>query len=408
MENKILKACILDRGCYTIIADNNLFSSGVSLAKIIFEEIAKYYARDEAATAVDLDILLRVLGKKYPKQDEIFREWANRIERLQVSPANVTLYVASMREAKVLEEIQIAAQRGESSKVMTLAQSLQGLEVTNDAAASYEVYTGADISNMLVKHKRENLIRVYPSSLNDALDGGLPKGINTNCLIFAETEVGKSLFGINLAYGFCKQGLKVAYLNNEESVERMLLRFMIRFCSHGGQITTKQDLQENYTACHERAVESGWENLSVVPLGPGNTGDLKTWAGSGVDCLIIDQLLNLESGQDDSLAAKSTVSKALRSVGKNNNIITVGLAQANIRKDKFGNTNPKLILDKGDVYGSNVAVPGDLDLMIGLGINEEFQQKDYRYVNICKNKVSGRNIGFPVRVIPAINKVVSL
>jgi len=407
VENKILKACTLSRACWETMEQHKVFT-GVSTAKVIYEEIGKYYTTDPTAAECDVDLLLKVLHKKYPKQHDIFTEWASRLAEVKASPENIAKYVLSLKETKLLEDIQIAAQQGQTARVIALSATLPDLGLVSDSLDKYEIYAGADISTMLTKHKKENLIAVYPKGLTQALDGGIPRGINTNILIFAETEMGKSLFGINMAYGFCKQGLKVVYVNNEESVERILIRFMLRFCNHDNVVKSLQDLQDDYKSCHDIAVASGWSNLSVIPLGPGNITDLHTLAASGCDVLMIDQLLNLDTNQDDGVASKTAISKALRSVGKTHNIITVGLAQANVRKDKYGNSAPKLKLDKGDVYGSNVSVPGDLDLMIGIGADDDFIQKDYRYLQLCKNKISGRNIGFPVRIIPACSKVVSL
>lgn len=408
MENKILKSCLLDRASWELIASQELFKTEISTSKIIFAEITRYYKRDEKATSCDLDLVVKMLTKRYPKQEQLFAAWADRITKLEVSPSNISQYLASLKEARLLEEIQLAAQKGESKKVQLLSQSLLGLDIETSTTAGYESYTGADISSMLTKHRRENLVKLLPSALNDVLDGGIPRGVNTNILLFAETEIGKSLFAINMAYGFCRAGLKVVYINNEESVESMLIRAMCRFGSYDKVAITKQDVIDRYAYCHERAVAGGWGNLTMVPLGPGNISDLRTWASSGVDCVIVDQLLNLECGQDDSLAAKASVSKALRGIGKTNKIITVGLAQANIRKDMSGNIKHKLALDKGDVYGTNVAVPGDLDLMIGIGADHDFLEKNYRYLNICKNKISGRHTGFPVKILPQSSKVISL
>ena len=408
MENKILKACLLDRQAWSIAYEQDLFRSELSFGVILWQAIAEYYQRDEVAPCIDPEVLIGSLVAAYPAQETLFTTWIRTIDSVQVSPANVLDYIITLKSSDILEQIKAASGAGKTKEVLSLSEKLAALTELQDkeVVAEYEMYQGTDISSLLVKHRPDNLIKVYPHSLTMFLDGGIPRSTNTNIMLYAQTEVGKTLFAINMAYGFCKQGLKVLYIQNEESVERILLRFLSRFCSTPGDVWEKSRIIQHPTEAAEIARSRGYNNLCLVPLYPGTLRDLTKLASMAGDVLVIDQMANL--AESDEVGAKAQVSRLIRTLGKKYGLITVSVAQANMRVDMGGQLREKLKLEKSDVYGAKVSVPGDLDLMIGIGTNTEFNDKNWRYLNIVKNKISGQNSGFAVKIVPEISKVESI
>jgi hypothetical protein len=53
-----------------------------------------------------------------------------------------------------------------------------------------------------------------------------------------------------------------------------------------------------------------------------------------------------------------------------------------------------------DVEWSNTGIPGAADLMIGIGVDEEYLATNKRMLSIPKNKVNGRHGAFPVWIDP--------
>ena len=60
----------------------------------------------------------------------------------------------------------------------------------------------------------------------------------------------------------------------------------------------------------------------------------------------------------------------------------------------------KLVLSMGDVEWSNTGIPGAADLMIGIGLDDEYLSTDKRMLSIPKNKVNGRHGAFPTWINP--------
>ena len=61
----------------------------------------------------------------------------------------------------------------------------------------------------------------------------------------------------------------------------------------------------------------------------------------------------------------------------------------------------KLRLNMGDVEWSNTGIPGAADLMIGIGLDAEFEATDRRMLSVCKNKVNGAHGAFPCWIEPS-------
>ena len=114
------------------------------------------------------------------------------------------------------------------------------------------------------------------------------------------------------------------------------------------------------------------------------------------------RLLNIPGEEIGTVKHIETASNTMRTIAKKYGIVTVSITQAG---DSAYN---KLVLEQGDVYFSNTGVPGSADLMIGVGINDDFEYNNKRMLSICKNKINGKHEYFPVKVDPARNLMTSI
>jgi len=378
-----------------------------SFGQVLLKEIKSFYQKD-SITTVDIPLFQEMFLQKYKKKSSDYESWFNLITDVPVN--NIAEYIVSMRKEDILERMATTAGSGRAEETLKLANELKNISV-NAVEEDYTIYTGYDVGQFLDRHKPENLIKVYPlghekdgsRSLNDHLDGGIPKGVNTNILVFAETEVGKSMFSINMAYGFCKQNMKVMYIGNEDPEERMLIRFLSRFASSyskNDMWTKTRMIREGTKKAINLANDNGYENFSFVPLAPGTLSDLECLMEKDIDALFIDQMRNIEiEGNEGESQVMAKVSKTIRKLGKQKGIPVISVSQAN---DHSG-----LVLDKSNLYMSKVATPGDLDLMLGIGMNDDYASTNHRMISICKNKVSAWLGHFPVKLIPEINMVMA-
>ena len=65
----------------------------------------------------------------------------------------------------------------------------------------------------------------------------------------------------------------------------------------------------------------------------------------------------------------------------------------------------KLVLEMDDVYYSNIAVQANVDIMLGLGWNSEYQQMNKRMITVTKNKMNDFHGSIPVDMSPAISRI---
>ncbi len=92
----------------------------------------------------------------------------------------------------------------------------------------------------------------------------------------------------------------------------------------------------------------------------------------------------------------------MRNLAKKNDILVIGVTQAG-----DSGTN-KLRLEMGDIDFSNTGMPAQMDLIIGVGSNEEYDSKSWRMISLPKNKLSGEHLYFPVMVDTKTSKVTSI
>ena len=403
MERQLLASFIKDRKAFEEIrghakAPEDAFSD---VGKLIYSTILDYYNKDINASAVDRDLLLANLEQKLNNEKQ-FDRVTDIVKALpDVSVPNVIGTFLQQRKHSVAQELSAALLLGRDATARPLLERWQNLDMgelesSNDSA---EVYNGLNIEDVLAPLDRKNLFRLWPLSLNEHTDGGACRG--DHILISGRVENGKSLVSINLACGLAYDGHKVLYIGNEDSPKRMVPRFVSRLSG-----MTKEEMRANPAGAQSRLQRMGYNNIIFVGLPPNSSLDQIDALVDKYqpDVVVVDQLRNVSANDNDLTKSLEKVAVGMRQLIKKRNVLGISVVQSMNNNEHIN----KLIGDMGDVADSKVGVPGQADLIILLGTNEEYRNRNMCMLTIAKNKLSGWHGYFPVQFIPQLSKVEDL
>ena len=394
-EQRILAALIEHRPAYdcvsAIIAEEDFSDE----SWMVVEKVQEYYTTDEAAAAVDKGWLIDSLGHDYPKHRAVFEDIVVSLGTVSI-PNIISEFRTLKREAAGTALAQALLDKSSTSidKYLEKYNHYYELERTDEDA---EIFVEEDIEALLDAVKPDNLIHVHPQGLNTRLGGGVIPG--TQMAIYAPTEVGKSLVAINMAAGFLHDGRKVLYCGNEDPARMMLLRFYSRLTG-----MTREDLLANPAAARVAASSNGYGNLVFYEMSPGSIFDIKRAIERyEPEIVVVDQMANMETHANFTKVEKNEyLAMQLRAIAKKYQVVTIIVHQAS--DSAYGN----LVVEKNDMYFSNVGVQGQMDVMIGIGMDDAFEQQNKRMICLTKNKIGANHDSFPVVVKPELSKVIDL
>ncbi len=403
MELDILSTIIASREAHDKISKFIDIKSYTREFQHLFRFIDEYYSRDPSADHVKPELLTQQITAviENDKHVERFIEMVNRALAVETSAPNTEALVLLAKKREV--EISLASRLAEGGKdvsdLLNDYKSICEAETLEDFTGEnrqVEVLEENSVVSLLSQRDKTNLIPIYPKVLNDRLDGGCERG--DNVLLFGITEIGKTLVSITNACIWARAGLKVLYLINEDKASRIATRIVS--CLTG---LTRKELENDPHYANELAKERGYDNIIVIQIIPGNAEIIEKLIEKYLpDCVIVDQLRNLHTKtKNNRVIQLEEAATDVRNLGKKHNVLMFNTSQAG---DSARN---KIYLDTGDVDYSNVGIPGQMDLMIGFGANEELMNRNERGISICKNKISGDHSQLLVKVNPFISRVVS-
>jgi len=392
-EQRVLSAVLNNRSAWdsiSVLMDEEDFSD---LGWLLIKDMQEYYTNDVEAEHVDTGYLVDSLTRKYPRFTERFDAVLAQLE--PVSVPNILHEFRTLKMETAASHLAEAIMSGNKQDQDSYFEKYSYYKEYSTVDDSDDVFIDADLEEILEVHQPENLIPIIPKELNDRLDGGVIPG--TQIAVYAPTEVGKSMFAINMACGMLNSGRKVLYCGNEDPAKSMLLRFYSRLSE-----MDKHDIMSAPSKARESAVRNGFKNLVFYEMSPGSISDIKRQIEKHEpDIVFVDQMANMTTSANFTKTEKNEyLSVKLRELAKKHQVVTVILHQAS--DDAYGN----LYIQKNDMYYSNVGVQGQMDVMIGLGMDASYDQQDKRMICITKNKLSGNHDAFPVTVQPAISKVI--
>jgi replicative DNA helicase len=394
-EAKILAALVADRTNWERVEpylDDKDFGPDT---KLILNEVKEFYETDQHAKAVDKEILVARLERRVPngKDAAKFKAVVNSLP--DVSGANVVQELLKLKEYAIGLELAVALGEGNNKRIDEL------LPKYNEARDAEED-TSSEITNLSVKDLFANhyddskLIQIAPKALNDRIDGGARPG--HHILVYAPTEMGKTLFVINMVAHFLRQGLKVLYVGNEDPASDIILRIITRLTG-----TDKYGVKADPDRAQKLCDEAGYGLLTFADLAPGDFPRIRNLVKRhSPSVVILDQLSNINvtvSRNESKTGSLEAAAKEARGLAKRGQLLVVSVVQA------ADSATGKVVLGRGDVHNSNVGIPGQVDLMLGIGADEQMEARGLRELSLVKNKISGNHDHFTVRFIPHISKV---
>ena len=398
MERKILAALTRDRKNWNdtrgLINYDTLSPEG----QLIYGLIEEYYNLDDKAGSVDLDILCSRVGRRTASQKHV--DFLCQIIRgfgeLDISGVNMVHEVRDQQAHAVGLEIASRLASGKTdTKTSELIEKYTELKTSQSVGeVEEEEFNSFTPSALLSNHfSRENLIEVWPKPLNDLIDGGAKPG--HHILVFAPTEMGKTLMVINMVAGFLKNGHRTLYCGNEDPAPDILMRLMSRITG-----MTKYEIRENTGKAESLLAQRNWNLFTLVSLSPGTFGQIHRLVEKyQPKVVVLDQLRNIAVDSENRTQALEKAATYARNLAKRYGVLVVSVTQA------ADSASGKTVLDRGDVDSSNVGIPGQCDLMIGIGADKNMEDQGLRVLSFPKNKLSGRHTAIPCQFNYALSKI---
>lgn len=338
---------------------------------------------------------------KNPKHFDLFNGILANALAEDVSTENLSSVILGAKLRDLGLQLGSAFVNNETAKISKLLPEYQSLsevktleEVPDD---SLEVLPGLTVADTVSSSLDKNtLIKLLPSSLNDAVGGGLYPG--SHLTLFARPEVGKSALCMTLIRGFLKQGLKVLYCFNEDPIGAVKVRAVSCISQMNGR-----EIQEEPDEAQVRLNNGGADNLVLVSISPGTVAQIEALIKKyEPHVVVVDQLRNIQCGEDNRVIQLEKVAQALRNLGKKYNLLMVSVTQAG---DSASN---KAVLTMGDIDFSNTGIPAACDILLGMGVTEEMETLNERMLTLCKNKANGVHARLPVRINPFTSTIYSV
>lgn len=371
--------------------------------QVLIGKVEDYYARDSTAESVVPSVLVAQLAETV-RSDKLLDRLSGFVEEAiasSSSEANVRAVILLARQQEVADKLAgLLASDVTNNKVdelMSELASLREAEHIEEASSNTEEFHGIDLLNLMEKeYDPENIIKLYPSSVSDRLDGGVHKG--HHIVVFARPEVGKTAFVVNASCGFARHGKRGLYVINEDRPQDIILRHISNLSG-----MNKYEVRDNPKRAQELAYERGWDNVAVVSMAPGSPDDVRRMIDKyDPDYVVADQLRNFKVRAENRTNQLEMAATEMRNIGKEAEVVMLSVTQAG---DSASN---KLVLEQGDVDSSNTGIPAQADVMIGIGMDAQTEAEGIRIISLPKNKVGGVHDNFPVRIVPQLSRYISV
>ncbi len=378
-ERNLIVAAIQSKEAYLIASDYDIEDSLTVQGRIVWKEITEFYSKDKEAYHCDREVLSARLTRKHPKHVEVLQDLIS--DEIDFSIPNFLDELYAVKSESLADRLLMALTSGNTEEAGILSKEYYDLYenglslVTEDV----DIINNKSIQDIFASTEGDNQFKLGLPALDSRLDGGLNKGHHV--LLFAVPEIGKSAFAIHFASSFLEQGKKVLYIGNEDPEDQMLMRFITRL---SGMV--KYEVKENLDLAWHMADEAGYGNLFFAALHPGSLKEIRALLKHvQPDVLIVDQTSELISSADSRTNRLHANISGMRNLSKEFNVLGMSVVQAS---DSATN---KLKLERNDVHFSNIDIAAQVDLMLGIGCNSEYEQSNQRLLTLCKNKITGNH-----------------
>jgi hypothetical protein len=274
----------------------------------------------------------------------------------------------------------------------------------NKAGVIHTIQDDIDEYLRLIRNPPKNTLKPYVLNLNSLINssikmGGLPfclktandaiKGARpgTSGLIFAYVDTGKTSFGVANLISMHKANFNlyscdrpILYCGNEESIAEVNLRAI-------QALTKRSDAEIEADEAGTSAILNKWDFTKGIHF----IDNVKTMGSverlldkHNPRVMYIDQgtkvrIPNQKEVKDVSVLEE--IFNVYRELGKQYGCAMIAMAQADSESHQLQ------WLTLRNLYGSKVAIQGELDWAISLGtVTDDIKYLNYRYINVCKNK----------------------
>lgn len=401
MEHQLIKACLTSRVDFALISEYLDVAKYSKELKYLLGFINDYYRRDPSASSVRTDLLKAQIAESVPNEKHVerFVELVDRSDAVETSASNVTatILLAKAHEARIT--LATALANGdpqdkidgllEKYRRVSQASSLGDLEDAGEIELIDSINIGELTNSRL---SRGNLLALYPKSLTEYTDGGVEGG--DQIVLFGLSEMGKTAYSIQIASGFAHQGHRGIYLINEDKTSRVAQRFV-----HCLSSMDKFACMNNPEEAQRIANERGLQNIRVIGITPGSLPQIEALVERYEPrWVVLDQLRNIITPtKGNRVVQLEEAATGMRNILKKYNVAGISVTQAG------ESARGKMYLDMGDVDYSNVGIPSQADLMIGIGASDP--DSNERGVSLCKNKLSGNHAKYVTRLVPHLSQV---
>jgi archaellum biogenesis ATPase FlaH len=390
MERQVLGSCVKSREAYEATKNCDLKDTFSDAGKIVWEMLSTYYERDDKATCIDEALLSKRIESAYPKHSKAILNNICLDDTLSVP--NVLQEIIALTKENIRVQLISALSNSQDKEVEKLLSKWEdvGSLVQGKEAV---LYNATAVADLVEREQDEHKIALLPAALNKALGGGIKP--QHHVLIFSLTDMGKTLFTLNAAYGFVKQGLRVGYFGNEDPGGDLMMRFLIRLTG-----MTKEEIKAQPDKAQQLADERNYHNFFLFEMAPGTPKEMEdNVVQHDLDIVIVDQIRNIDMKEDHKVSQMEKAATAVRNMAKRRNIPIISVSQAS------DSASGKAVLGRGDVDSSNVGLPGQVDLMIGIGATEEMEARGQRTLSFPKNKISGEKVPLGIQFDYRLMKV---
>lgn len=391
-ENKILSTVMSSKEAYLALANHVEANSFSEVGQVIYSAIADYYETDTEVSTCDVDIIKVRLSKKYPRLADRLNEILEGLPQ-PVSVKNLLKVFRDMRRERIGLEVMQQIASGQQDNAKSLMDKYLSLEDVTESID--EVFNATPLTELEEHFVGKNLIPMFPSKLNDFIGGGLPR--QSQICIFARPNVGKSTAAINIAGGCAEKGYKVLYIGNEDPSAKMVYRLVSRVL-RTPEAEIKTDLEKYYY----KALDVGYGNIYFKQMTPGNYREVRTWVEKiRPDVVVIDQIRNMHFSKVSMTVNLEQGVISMRNLAKEFDFVSIIVTQAG------ESANNKLVLRMEDIEWSNTGVAAAMDLMIGLGQNDDFRAQGKVMMSFPKVKNHAPISPFHVKIDYLTNRILT-
>ena len=382
-DSQLLAACLNDRTAFDKIYKHVVATDLTPTIGFWWKVLAGAYSRDVSARRLDMDTFA-ALGEPQipsPKQRDTLLGVLASLDA-PASPINVVQIALELKRKNLTAEFASAQMGGDRKKANKLLESLNEIwETDSFEEKQAEWHDSSAVPDLFKSVGTSQRIAFGCPAINAKLAGGVLPGHHIG--IFGRTEIGKSSFVIDTTARLLKNNQRILYIGNEDNIDVLKLRLVGRYLKQ-----TQAHLEANPKQAAEDFAEAE-TRLLMTQLYQGDIDAIRKRVEEfKPSVLVIDQFRNLTGKDTDGMTQRMEANAIkLRALLLSHSLIGVSVTQANDRSERHGQEAP-IYLSTGDIDSSRVGLPGQCDLLLGIGANSDLMARGLRFISFAKNKLS--------------------